>query len=638
LDAAIAAARQDAPDIDTVAAECGIDPETLETFYAWFARTECVVTGFSQGVNQATDGTDRVNAIINCHLATGRIGRPGMGPFSLTGQPNAMGGREVGGLANQLAAHMRFDQPDDVAALRKFWQAPRLATQPGLKAVELFDAVADGRVKALWIAATNPAASMPRADHVRAALRACPFVVVADCWPTDTTALADVVLPAAGWSEKDGTVTNSERSITRQRPFRAPPGLAQPDWWMFAELARRLGWDAAFAWQTPAAIFREHAALSAYANEGRRRFDIGGLATLNDAEYDSMKPVRWPLPANAAGEGGRLFAAGGFATPDGRARMVPIRFRAAPRVPYVLNTGRVRDQWHTMTRTGQVPQLAAHTPEPMASINPLDAATLGLEAGALARVATEHGSVLLRVEPNHAQRRGELFAPMHWTREFASTGPVAQVVGAECDALSGQPALKATPARITAVATQYRGLLLRHHAAPPLAGVHWVRIAVERGEMFRLTGLDPLPAGAALDRFAASLLHAPGAELIEMVDAARGVLRRAALRDGVLEACVILARNGVALPAETEFAALLGTVVPPAGRARLLAGRAAQAPEGPRICACLGITEAAIRHACVANRLRSLAELSDLLGAGTSCGSCVPELEKILRDVRIPAS
>ena len=203
----------------------------LATFYDWFARTERVLTVFSQGVNQSSAGTDKVNAIINCHLATGRIGRPGMGPFSVTGQPNAMGGREVGGLANQLAAHLALRRPGPPRPLRRFWNAPSAGVQPGLKAVDLFEAVLDGRIKALWIVATNPAASMPRADRVRAALAACPFVVVSDCWPTDTTRFADVVLPAAGWGEKDGTVTNSERRISRQRAFRAAPGEARPDWW-----------------------------------------------------------------------------------------------------------------------------------------------------------------------------------------------------------------------------------------------------------------------------------------------------------------------------------------------------------------------------------------------------------------------
>ncbi len=637
LEAALAAARADTPDVETVAAECGVDPEALETFYHWFAATECVVTGFSQGVNQAEDGTDRVNAIVNCHLATGRIGRPGMGPFSLTGQPNAMGGREVGGLANQLAAHLRFDRPEDVAALQKFWRASNLTTRPGLKAVELFDAVADGRVRAVWIAATNPAASMPHAAKVRAALRACPFVVVSDCWPTDTTALADVVLPAASWGEKDGTVTNSERRVSRQRAFRPAPGLARPDWWMFAEVARRMGHAEAFAWDRPAAIFREHAALSGHANDGNRMFDISALAGMDDAEYDALKPLRWPLPAGGSGEGGRLFATGGFPTADGRGCFVPVRASRRNRPALLLNTGRVRDQWHTMTRTGRLAELAAHAPEPKLAINPFDATTLGLAGGDLVRVESTTGAALLRVEPNHAQRRGEVFAPMHWSRQFASTGPVSQAVHAACDPWSGQPALKSTPVRIGKVPTRFHGLLLRHVAAQPPAGVHWVRIRLPRGEMFRLIGLDPLPAGAALSRFAAALLQTPGTELLEMADPARAILRCAALREGVLEACLILAPVDRPLPPEGAFAALLGTNVPPATRARLLAGKGEAAEEGERICACLGVTEAAIRHACVSHRLRSPAEIGAQLGAGTCCGSCLPELERILRDVRAPA-
>jgi assimilatory nitrate reductase catalytic subunit len=248
-------------------------------------------------VNQSSAGTDKVNAIINCHLATGRIGRPGMGPFSVTGQPNAMGGREVGGLANQLAAHLRFGNPADHDRLQRFWDALRLGSRPGLKAVELLDAVLDGRVKALWIVATNPADSLPRADRVRAALEACPFVVVSDCWPTDTTRHGHVVLPAAGWGEKDGSVTGSDRCISRQRKFRAVPGKARPDWWMFAQVARRMGFSHAFAWDGPAAVFREHAALSGFENAGERVFDIGALGEGDDAAYEQMVPCHWPLPS-----------------------------------------------------------------------------------------------------------------------------------------------------------------------------------------------------------------------------------------------------------------------------------------------------------------------------------------------------
>src|SRR5581483_1325531 len=223
-------------------------------------------------------------------------------------QPNAMGGREVGGLANQLAAHMGFAR-QDIERVGRFWNAPRIAAQPGFKAVDLFDAVHDGRTKAIWIAATNPADSMPRAGRVREALAHCPLVVVSDAWPTDTTQLARVVLPAASWGEKDGTVTNSERRISRQRAFRAAPGQARPDWWMFTEVARRMGWGAHFAYAGPADIFREHAALSAFENDGARLFNLGALAGLDDAAYDALAPVQWPLPRLGQGQAGpRLFA------------------------------------------------------------------------------------------------------------------------------------------------------------------------------------------------------------------------------------------------------------------------------------------------------------------------------------------
>ncbi len=390
---AVEAARKYSPSIADVARIADVPASDLTRFYDWFAATGRSVTLYSQGTNQSSSGTDKVNAIINCHLATGRIGRPGMGPFSLTGQPNAMGGREVGGLANQLAAHMSFADPQDIDRVRRFWSAPRMATRPGLKAVELFDAVLDGAVKALWILSTNPAVSMPRAGRVRAALGACPFVVVSDCWPTDTTCFADIVLPAAAWGEKDGTVTNSERRISRQRAFRSPPGEARSDWWMMAEVARRMGWPDAFAYDRPAAIFREHAALSEFENgQSRHRiFDIGALSDLSDEDYDALTPTTWPQPRGGPPQT-RLFGDGkGFATPDGRARFVPTPYRPPAAAtddqwPFLLNTGRLRDQWHTMTRTGRLPRLMAHQREPALDIHPADAARLDLDDGGLARV------------------------------------------------------------------------------------------------------------------------------------------------------------------------------------------------------------------------------------------------------------
>ena len=632
--AAFATAMVNAPDIASVARICDLDPADLARFYDWFVTTPRTLTVYSQGVNQSVAGTDKVNAIINCHLATGRIGRPGAGPFSVTGQPNAMGGREVGGLANQLAAHLRFDRPGDADTLRRFWKAPNLATRPGLKAVDLFDAVLDGQVKALWIVATNPAASMPRTDHVRAALEACPFVVVSDCWPTDTTRYADVVLPAAGWGEKDGTVTSSERRISRQRRFRVAPGEARPDWWMFVQVARRMGWADAFAWEDPADIFREHAALSGFENNGQRVFNLAPLATIGDVTYRSMPPVQWPLPSDDTRA--RLFAQGGFPTADGRARFIPVSWHdTATDAAFVLNTGRVRDQWHTMTRTGQVPRLMTHMPEPSVALHPDDAIRLGIVSGDLARVETADGMSVLRVTTNSAQRRGEVFAPMHWTDAFASVGPIGRAVTARRDPHSGQPDLKATPARITPVATRFHGILLRRRGGPLPALCHWVRIPVANGQLYRLTGTQPLPQYEALDHFATGLLNiTEDAEWIELEDPARGVLRRAAIVDDVLEACLVLAMDRDALPSEDSIAPLLGTVLPASTRWRALTGGAATGGDpGPRICACFGVGRETVRQAAIEHNLRDVAAIGARLNAGTNCGSCVPELQQLLRDV-----
>ena len=308
-------------------APTGLDPTLLQTFLDLWIGTEKVVTVFSQGVNQSSSGTDKVNAILNCHLATGRIGKPGTGPFSVTGQPNAMGGREVGGLANMLACHLDIENAEHGAAVRDFWRAPGVPERAGLKAVELFDAVADGRIKALWVIHSNPAVTLPDADRVRDAIAACPFVVVSDITAdTDTARLADVLLPAAAWAEKSGTVTNSDRTISRQRAVLPAPGEARPDWWILAEVARRMGFAEAFAWEGPADIFAEHAALSGVAGAFGKDFDISDLAAIDASAYDELAPVRWPL--SGAKRGGRFFADGGFFHPNGRARMLPLSHRA----------------------------------------------------------------------------------------------------------------------------------------------------------------------------------------------------------------------------------------------------------------------------------------------------------------------
>ncbi len=648
IDAAFLAAGRSADSIAQVAKITGLPEGDIQAFYELFAATERVMTVYSQGVNQSSAGTDKVNAIINCHLATGRIGRPGMGPFSVTGQPNAMGGREVGGLSNQLAAHMSFDNPADVARVGRFWNAPRMASGPGLKAVDLFDAVLDGRIKAIWIMATNPAVSMPQSDKIRRALEICPLVVVSDCWDTDTTALADIVLPAAAWGEKDGTVTNSERRISRQRPFRDTPGQARPDWWIMTQVARRMGWRDAFSYKRPAEIFREHAALTAFENDGKRLFDIGGLADLTDSAYADLAPVRWPVRKGAV-NADRLFGDGAFPTPNGRARFAPTDYRPPTvatdrRNRFMLNTGRIRDQWHTMTRTGLVPRLMRHEEEPHLDLHPIDAASLGVEAGDLVRVGTAHGTAILRARPNDAQRRGEVFAPMHWTDRFGSTGPIDRLAGDARDPFSGQPELKATPARLAPIPTLWRGFLLTRTDRSPAGGGHYhARIPLDGGgNIFQLLGWDNLPDIVPMLDWASSLLGgSPEPERGELVDPSRGIYRFARLVDGRLDAFLALTRSGKwPLPDRTASELLLGVPFDENARHVLFSieeASAAPAPRSPTVCACFSVAQAAIEEAVIAKRLTSVAEIGAALSAGTNCGSCIPELKEILRHVHIPA-
>jgi assimilatory nitrate reductase catalytic subunit len=653
FDAAVAAARVSAPSTSVVAELTALDPERIEAFYTLFAQTARVVTFYSQGVNQSSAGTDKVNAIINCHLATGRIGRPGMGPFSLTGQPNAMGGREVGGLANQLAAHMRFDSPAHVDRVRRFWNAPNMATRPGLKAVQLFDAVHDGTIKALWIAGTNPAVSLPRSSRVREALRRCPFVVVADVKHNDTTEFAHVCLPAAAWSEKDGTVTNSERCISRQRAFRRAPGEARPDWWMLTQLAQRMGFAAAFDYGGPAEIFREHAALSAFENDGERAFDIGALAALDDAAYDGLEPVQWPVRRDGASSA-RLFTDACFMHPDSRARFVATPFRAPVEVrdppPYpppqagegrggglMLNTGRIRDQWHTMTRTGDVPSLAQHTPEPFLDVHPDDAARAQLVDGSFARIESRQGGAIMRVRVTETQSCGEVFAPMHWSESNSSVGPADTLVGGACDPVSGQPELKATAVRVLPQRMAWHGLLLRRACVRLPSPDYWCRIAIEDGFAYTLSGVDSL-MGADETPDAARILawlgNAAASDLAVYADPARGVFRYASFVDGALEACLFIARDRASLPDRVAAATMFREALPDHNRARVLAGVSLSgiASTGPTVCACFAVGRTTIVEAINSGSLTSVAEIGTALRAGTNCGSCLPELATILRE------
>lgn len=637
--AAIRQAAHSSGSIPTVAAQCDLAEADVAVFYRWFAATEKTVSLFSQGVNQSSAGTDKVNAIINCHLLSGRIGHPGMGPFSITGQPNAMGGREVGGLANQLASHMDFDAAD-VDRVRRFWDAPNLVTGPGHKAVDLFQAIETGEIRAVWIMATNPLVSLPDADRMRELLKRCDLVVVSEAMrSTDTSVTAHVLLPALAWGEKDGTVTNSERRISRQRPFLPAPGEARADWWAISQVACRLGFGGAFAYDGPDAIFREHAALSGFENAGTRDFDISDLSGLDRPAYDAMTPRQWPIRDGE--DTPRMFSDGRFYTPGGRARMVTVEPRApvnppSPDYPMVLNTGRIRDHWHTMTRTGKAARLSAHIVTPFLQLHPDDANRLGLDDDALARASSRWGSVLGRVRVDSGQRRGSVFVPMHWNDQYAAMGRVDAVVNPVVDPISGEPEFKHTPVAITPLAARWHGfLLLRDEPSQPPGCAWWVKA---RGPAFTRYELAGDETAGQLPELACRLLPGDG-EWLEMADPARGSYRAAWLRDGRLMGCLFMGPQD-SLPARNWLAGLFDSpTLQPRERLALLSGRppAGQKDVGRTVCSCFGVGENTIVEA-ITGGCTSPEAITARCQAGGNCGSCLPEIQSLITRHAHPAN
>ncbi|MCC7345879.1 MAG: molybdopterin-dependent oxidoreductase [Variibacter sp.] len=631
---ALARAREIAPSLAAVSQDTGLPAADIETFYDWFCRTDRVVSCYSQGVNQSAQGTDKVNAIINCYLATGRIGRLGAGPFSLTGQPNAMGGREVGGLANQLAAHMDFS-PENVARVGRFWNASRMATRAGLKAVDMFDAIARGKIKALWVMATNPAVSLPQADVVRQALKTLELFVVSENVRSNDTveAGAHLLLPAAAWGEKDGTVTNSERRISRQRAFLPLPGEAKPDWWIVTQVARRMGHGAAFPYENAAAIFREHAALSAFENRGTRAFDLSGLAGISDAGFDALAPAQWPVERPERPGTKRLFAGGRFYTPDGKASFVApatpaLHAPATDNFPLRLNTGRVRDQWHTMTRSGLSPRLGGHLPYPFVEVHPHDAECAGVADGGFASVTTAHGRCVFKVRVSTGQQRGMLFAPIHWSDATAACARAGDLVAPATDPHSGQPEAKATPAALAPVMFRSTGFVLSR-VTPAFAPEDWfARVAVSGGEgaLFATDAEPDVWAARARTWFGADM------ELAEYADAPRGHYRFAAFDEGQLVGCVFIGPFDEAPVWDAVKALFEAGTLATADRRLLLSGCATDglADAGPLVCACFAVGVAAISRALTEGHAVTVEEIGRALKAGTNCGSCVPELRKLI--------
>jgi assimilatory nitrate reductase catalytic subunit len=631
---ALARARNIAGSIGATALATGLSEQDVAAFFQMFGNTPRVVTLYSQGVNQSAQGTDKVNAIINCHLATGRIGKPGASPFSLTGQPNAMGGREVGGLANQLAAHMAFTPPD-IDRVRRFWKAPRIATHEGLKAVQMFEAIARGEIKALWVIGTNPAVSLPDADAARAALKKLELFVISENVRSNDTVKsgAHVLLPAQAWGEKSGTVTNSERRISRQRAFLTPPGETKPDWWIVSEVAKRLGFAAAFDFSSVADVFREHAALSAFENNGSRDFDIGALRSLSDEAFDELAPVLWPIREGDTQPQQRFFADGGFFANDHKARFIApeipaLRTETTAGRPLRLNTGRIRDQWHTMTRSGISSRLGQHLPEPFVEIHPDDAIKFGVADDSFARVVTDYGQCILKVAVSERQQRGMLFAPIHWSEATASTARVGAMVAPFTDPFSGQPENKATPASIVPYEYVFRGFALsRVHLELP-DNVWWARVTVAGGYGYLFAD------NADLARWQSWLRFVAGSDLAEYSDFSGGVYRAASFAGNRIDTCLFVGPARDAGDWDVVKNLFATDTLGDDQRRTLLSGKSADGlvSAGPIVCACFGVGRTTILAAITAGA-RSADEIGVQLTAGTNCGSCIPEMKRLIAQV-----
>ena len=701
---------------ERVAQVCGISVADLTTAARWFAGLDGqeVATGASgapqrrkptlslycQGLNQSSSGTAKNAALINLHLATAQIGKPGAGPFSLTGQPNAMGGREVGGMANLLSAHRDLANPQHRAEVAALWGVADVPSQPGKTAVEMFQAAADGEIKALWIACTNPAQSMPDQATVRRALQRAEFVVVQEAFATaETCAYADLLLPATTWGEKTGTVTNSERRISRVRTAVPAPGEARHDWAIAVQFAHQLearlrpGQPTLFPYTTDHADQGAQAVWNEHRESTRGRdLDITGLSW---ALLESAGPQQWPCPANLTDSGNddnsattlptrtrdigkaRLYEDGIFPTADGRARFAahawqPTAEQRESRYPFSLTTGRLRDQWHGMTRTGTLGRLFGHVAEPCVQLHPHDMERRKLKNGDLVHVTSKRGSIVVPVQADATVGLSQAFMAMHWGSEFLSgcsstgerlAGVNALTTSAFCPT-SKQPELKHAAVKVLKAELPWTLLAMAWLPADSAQDVREALAALmaqfplfqftscvpfsnntplnepgrERmGVLLRAAAHEP-PPDAVIERIEA-LIGLATADTLRYADQKRGQRRAARLvRHGsatMLEAIVLAGDTS----AEGWLKTLLQEELPAQSYGRLLLVPGAKAPvavqsRGKPVCTCLNVTDAAITtelaqcHGTDADRL---AQLQGKLRCGTNCGSCLPELKRMVR-------
>jgi assimilatory nitrate reductase catalytic subunit len=646
---------------ERVSQVCGLSKDDLYTAARWFATSPATLSLYCQGLNQSSSGTAKNASLINLHLATGQIGKPGAGPFSLTGQPNAMGGREVGGLSNLLSAHRDLANPQHRAEVAALWGVESVPAKPGKTAVEMFQAAADGEIKLLWIACTNPAQSMPDQATVRRALQRAEFVIVQEAFATAATcAWADLLLPATTWGEKEGTVTNSERRISRVRAAVPAPGAARHDWQLVVDVARRFDpvkGATLFPYDTPESIWLEH-------RESTRGRDLD-ITGLSYQTLEQAGPQHWPFREGQAQGQARLYEDGVFPTADGRARFaalpyVPLAEPRESRYPFSLTTGRLRDQWHGMTRTGTIGRLFGHVAEPSVQLHPADMAERGWRDGELVHVTSKRGSILVPAQASDTVARSQAFMAMHWGAEYlsgcSSTGePLAGVnalTTSACCPTSKQPELKHAAVKV-----------LKAELPWTLLGVAWLpdqqALAAHRalqGLMARFPFAACVPFGRERSGllFRAAAHEAPDRALIEQIETLLGLNSADSLRYAdrrLQQHRTVRLRpssegrklEGFLLAGDTSAQAWLKTLLqdelPADAYGRLLLMPGAKAPVaiqsgGQQVCTCFNVSETAIRAKladCTGNPEQRLSTLQGALKCGTNCGSCIPELRRLVR-------
>jgi assimilatory nitrate reductase catalytic subunit len=641
----------------------GLKEEAIQQAARWFGESPAVLSLYCQGLNQSSSGTAKNAALINLHLATGQIGRPGAGPFSLTGQPNAMGGREVGGMANLLSGHRDLGNAGHRAEVARLWGVDSVPEKPGKTAVEMFQAAADGEIRALWIACTNPAQSMPDQATVRRALERAEFVVLQEAFAgTATSHYAHLLLPASSWGEKEGTVTNSERRISRVRAAVPAPGSARADWRIVCDVALGLearlrpGQPTLFPYAWPEAIWNEHRESTR-----GRDLDITGLGwpMLDEA------PQFWPYPEGATEGQARLYADGRFPTDNGRARFAAAPYRAVAeprdaRFPFALNTGRLRDQWHGMSRTGTLGRLFGHEPEPAVDMHPQDLARLRVAEGDLVRLKSRRGELVLPVHASETVAPTQVYVAMHWGDEFV-TGGINRLTSPAVCPQSRQPELKHAAVQVTRAELPWRLVALcwgtddQMPALRERLRTHFDDFAFaacvpfgrdRSGVLFRAAAAEP--ADPALIARVATCFGLEGPQALHYVDARRGQRRSMRLEgsgDGQKLEAFLLAGD---TRAEAWIAPLLQQQLPAQayGRSLLAAGPVPPGPAPQRdrqVCSCFDVSHQRVVQTLgtlEGSPAQRLAGLQQALRCGTQCGSCLPELKRLaeLSQGHVPAT